>query len=108
MKQLIKILATAIALVAAIVTHAQETVSFSPEDLELLRQLACEENSDRLPLEPPVAEINTLSSSKIFAVDNSRLSPESTKSAYTEAVQIESELKTEKSIEEFCADYQVD
>ncbi len=104
MKQLIKILATAIALAIAIATHAQETVSFTPKDLVLLRQLACEENSGFPQLQTPLAEIDS-SVPEILAVSNSDLSEEQRQSAYTEAVQIQSQLKTEKSVQEFCADY---
>ncbi len=104
MKQLIKIFATAIALAIAIATHAQEMVSFTPEDLVLLRQLACDENSDRPKLENPLAETEP-SVSEILAVSSLDLSEEQIQSVYTEAVQIQSELQTEKSLQEFCADY---
>jgi hypothetical protein len=97
MKQLIRISITAIALALAIVAHAQEKVSFSPEELELLRQLACEE-SDRLKQES--------SSPKTQALNSWDLSPSEMRSAYTEAlqIQIESDLATETKVKEFCAD----
>ena len=104
MKQLIKIFATAIALAIAIATHAQEMVSFAPEDLVLLRQLACEESSNLPQLETPLAETDP-SISEILAVSSLDLSEEQIQSAYTEAVQIQSQLKTDKSLQEFCADY---
>jgi hypothetical protein len=96
MKQLIRISITAIALALAIVAHASEKVSLAPEDLELLRQLACEESDRPKPSSPETQ-----------AIDNRDLSPSPMRSAYTEAVQIqiESDPIIEKKVKEFCADY---
>ncbi len=96
MKQLIKVLVTTIALAMAIVTHARETVSFTSEDLELLKQLACEENSDHFELAPSLPEA--------IAIDSLALSKTQRRSAYTEAVQIQPDPERETKVKEFCAE----
>ncbi|MGF1540790.1 MAG: hypothetical protein ACFCU5_10130 [Pleurocapsa sp.] len=98
MKQLVKIMLTAIALAMAIVTHVGETVSFTPEDLQLLKQLACAETGDRFRLEPSLPE--TLA---IYSWD---LSQQQIDSAYTEAVQIQiqSDRETATKVKKFCAE----
>ena len=100
MKQLLQVLIPTLAATISLSANAQEDINSS--DLQQLKQLACIGNSSP-QLQASLGELES-TLTQILTVYNVELTDEQLKSAHNLATQVQAQLETEASVQEFCSD----
>ena len=102
MKQLIKILLPTFVLLIPTAAYSQENLDLNQLDGKLLQQLACTGNTSNPELQ---ASLEQLASMLTETSTDISFTEAELQTAYSQLTQIQSELLSNETVQEFCSDY---